>query len=82
VPALRRRLSELRAMKEAESKKPGFQRLRIMQYDELRRKLTSSQGLTVGREAVRAVAVDAWPERKRGVAFEFPWWGGGSFLMA
>lgn len=42
-------------MREAESKKPGFQRLRIMQYDELRRKLTSSQGLTVGREAVSLI---------------------------
>jgi len=41
-------------MKEVEAKKPGYQRLRIMQYDELRRKLTSSQGLTVSREAVRA----------------------------
>jgi hypothetical protein len=39
-------------MKEVESKKPGYQRLRIMQYDELRRKLTSSHGLTVSREAV------------------------------
>lgn len=48
------RLTELRAMREAESKKPGYQRLRILQYDELRRKLTSSQGLTVGREAVGA----------------------------
>lgn len=44
-------------MREAESKKPGYQRLRIMQYDELRRKLTSSQGLTVGREAVRETHV-------------------------
>ncbi|KAI8464145.1 MAG: P-loop containing nucleoside triphosphate hydrolase protein [Monoraphidium minutum] len=50
------RLTELRAMREAESKKPGYQRLRIMQYDELRRKLTSSQGLTVGREAPTAAA--------------------------
>lgn len=40
-------------MREAEGKKPGYQRLRILQYDELRRKLTSSQGLTMSREAVR-----------------------------
>jgi hypothetical protein len=51
------RLTELRAMREAESKKPGYQRLRIMQYDELRRKLTSSQGLTVSREAVSVAAL-------------------------
>lgn len=33
-----------RSLREAESKTPGFQRLRMAQYDELRKKLVSSHG--------------------------------------
>jgi hypothetical protein len=33
-----------RALREAETKAPGFQRLRMAQYDELRKKLVSSHG--------------------------------------
>jgi hypothetical protein len=33
-----------RALKEAERKTPGFQRLRMAQYDDLRKKLISSHG--------------------------------------
>ena len=39
-------------MKEAEAKRPGYQRLRILQYDELRRRLTGGQGTSVGRDSV------------------------------
>ncbi|WIA34627.1 hypothetical protein OEZ86_012944 [Tetradesmus obliquus] len=39
-----KRMAELRALREAETKAPGFQRLRMAQYDELRKKLVSSHG--------------------------------------
>lgn len=56
LPLDPRRHAELKAMREAEAQRPGFQRLRARQYDELRRRLTGSQGLTVARAAVRSSA--------------------------
>eukprot|EP00879_Flechtneria_rotunda_P021695 GHRR01022875.1.p1 GENE.GHRR01022875.1~~GHRR01022875.1.p1 ORF type:complete len:1033 (+),score=433.02 GHRR01022875.1:114-3212(+) len=49
-----KRLAELRAMKESESKSPGFQRLRMAQYDELRKKLTGSHGGKLGKGEIIA----------------------------
>lgn len=37
-------LPKHRALKEAERKTPGYQRLRMAQYDDLRKKLISSHG--------------------------------------
>lgn len=42
-----------RALKEAERKTPGFQRLRMAQYDDLRKKLISSQGTRALKGEVR-----------------------------
>lgn len=41
-----------RAMKESQSSAPGYQRLRMAQYDELRKKLVSSHGGKLGRGEV------------------------------
>lgn len=51
-----KRLAELRALRESEGKKPGFQRLRQMQYDDLRKKLVSSGG-KLGKGEVRQQAI-------------------------
>lgn len=47
-------LAGRRALKEAERKTPGFQRLRMAQYDGLRKKLISSHGTRALKGGVRA----------------------------
>jgi len=44
-----------RALKEAERKTPGYQRLRMAQYDDLRKKLISSHGTRALKGEVRSV---------------------------
>jgi hypothetical protein len=50
-------LIDCRALREAETKAPGFQRLRMAQYDELRKKLVSSHGGKLVKGEVRAALV-------------------------
>ena len=49
-----KRMAALQAMKEDEVKRPGFQRLRASQYDELRRQLATG-GTTIPSSQVGAV---------------------------
>ena len=46
------RAHELRSARECDKQKPGYQRLRILQYDDMRRKLVSSHGTKLGRGEV------------------------------
>lgn len=50
-------LVSCRALKEAERKTPGFQRLRMAQYDDLRKKLISSHGTRALKGEVRCCCV-------------------------
>lgn len=49
-----KKLSDLLALQEQESKTPGFQRLRANQYDELRRQLVSRGNASISKSAVIA----------------------------
>jgi hypothetical protein len=51
------RAMELRNARECDKQKPGYQRLRILQYDDMRRKLVSSHGTKLGRGEVRGMAL-------------------------
>ncbi|KAF6261928.1 P-loop containing nucleoside triphosphate hydrolase protein [Scenedesmus sp. NREL 46B-D3] len=66
-----KRLAELRALREAETKAPGFQRLRMAQYDELRKKLVSSHGgKLVKGEAAPVISDDTLAGFKKRTASE------------